>query len=248
MFQRKGDAMNPRADQLRHCCEWLERPLLLALVTLGHLGLLIVMLRPATPFRTHERALRIDDRGSMQLRFIRVHAVGPAPDQRASAATPLPASVPVTQAKRHHLAPRARPVSPQPPEPSSTPTQLSNSGAPEASVMPSATAEPYVAGGSGFQQRLHASQNSASPKVPGGDFIAGAPRFRMIEESSAGARVVHLLGRLFGASNPHCIDIETWRSMTPQQLIEARVSQSDIDRITTENHCVEPERFQSATH
>ncbi|GLQ96130.1 hypothetical protein [Dyella mobilis] len=245
MLQRHGSTRRSHANQAapfaRKSREWLERPVLLALVTLGHLGLLWVMLQPATPFQTDRSRRRIDDDGSMQLRFIHLHVAPPVAAKPVTLAAPAPiAHVPIRRSAPH-VAPAALPETAAAPTPT-MPSQLLDTS------TPAPAAPGYVAGSNGFQQRLRASENASVPNVPGGDFVPGAPRIPMIEERSAGAMAVHFIGYLFGAPHPHCVDVDTWRGMTPQQLIDAHVSQSDIDRIAAENGCVEPERFKNVLH
>jgi hypothetical protein len=231
---RQGE-YSTHASFARRFNERLERPLLLALVMLGHIGLLIVMLRPATPFRTSDNKRWIDDDTWMQLRIIR------APERHAATAIPAPTPVIHTHTRS---APR---IAHAAPEVQAPPEQTSHADTPVLYLAPAATGS-YIAGGAGFQQRLQASDQTQIPTVPGDADVHGAPRFKMMEERSIGARLVHIIGYLGGAVNSHCVDANTWQSMTPQQLIAAHVSQSDIQRAIAQNNCVEPERFKNATH
>jgi len=52
--------------------------------------------------------------------------------------------------------------------------------------------------------------------------------------------VLRTTQRLFGVTNRHCIDVEVWQSLTPEQRIERHVSKQDIEKINETYRCNAP--------
>lgn len=93
----------------------------------------------------------------------------------------------------------------------------------------------------GFQQRLRDAKPSyGAPRLPGSDtpVVAG---IRLVDPMEQGiGAVMRKTQRLFGIKNSHCIDVETWRSLTPQELSARHVSPVDIERIDERYACNAP--------
>ncbi|KRE92512.1 hypothetical protein ASG87_00950 [Frateuria sp. Soil773] len=199
--------------------------IVLGVVTVLHLALLVALLRPlaprspaALPMASKEarRALRV----RLLAAPLRREAFRPAANARAAALPKRPAASPA----RHT----------EPP----LPVEAALATGPVKLSLPPATvpAVPgYVAGG-GF--RLP----DAAPaiRLPGAP-RAHAPAFRMIDPKLRGlGGVVHLIGALAGAQDPACLDVEVWRTMSIETLLEHHVTPAQVARTADEHRCAEP--------
>ncbi len=93
----------------------------------------------------------------------------------------------------------------------------------------------------GFAGQLRAAQRAhAVGALPGAD----TPRvggIQLIDPKTQGVgAVMRQAQRLFGITNQHCVDANTWRSMTPQELLARHITPSDVDKIDAENQCNRP--------
>jgi hypothetical protein len=216
--------------------ERLRRPVVLALVMLGHIGLLMVMLRPAAPWRVAIGKRDHHDTEAMRLHFIHLSTRHASPQPQTSA----PVHVAVMHEQHATVIPRTPASKP-------APTAIASVDIPLVSASPANT-ETYVSGGAAFQKGLHADDDAASFKVPGG-YVPRAPRFHMVDPTSQGvAGLIHFIGRLTGAEDPHCVDVDTWRGMTYQEQIAHHLSQSDIDQVAAEHGCVPPQHFHNTVN
>lgn len=93
----------------------------------------------------------------------------------------------------------------------------------------------------GFQQRLlDAGPSRGAPRLPGSDHpVISGIRFIDPMDQGIGA-VARKTQRLFGIKNSHCIDVDTWRSLTPQELSARHVSPGDIERADDPYACNAP--------
>ncbi|MEO7066734.1 MAG: hypothetical protein ABI114_07480 [Rhodanobacter sp.] len=93
----------------------------------------------------------------------------------------------------------------------------------------------------GFQARLHDAQRSRVVRgVPGSDtpFVAGI-HFVDPMQQGIGA-VMRTAQRAFGITNSHCVDVDVWRHLTPQELSARYISPSDVDKVDEKYHCNKP--------
>lgn len=194
----------------------------LAVVIVLHLVLLAALLRPLAPWSSPVSMAVTDARRALHVRLI-------AAPPRRQALRPV-ANVSV---------PERPPASPaRPPEHAAPATEASPSAAPLNLQMPSAaatSAQGYVAGG-GFQLP------AATPaiRLPGAP-RAHAPTFHMIDPKLRGfGGVVHLIGALAGAEDPACLDVQVWKTMSVETLLEHHVTPAQVARTADEHHCAEP--------
>jgi hypothetical protein len=97
----------------------------------------------------------------------------------------------------------------------------------------------YVAGGALFQAVGNAGNGRV--RLPGGSRQANAPRFHMVDPRSQGiAGAVRLIGSLTGAVDKHCVDLDAWRGMTPEEKIAHHVSEADMARARDSYGCDAP--------
>jgi hypothetical protein len=238
--QAKGLSMGSVAlRECRRSYEWLLRPCAMALVLIGHIGLLMIMLRPATPSNEALDTVAPNEHDAVQVRLLRrTSAKTSTVIPERGVATPSRPAMPTHRATRQ--AQTSNNITPMPPSPDQTPLVLT-----PAVSSPSGT---YVEGGASFQQNLQAAEQPSIEKVPGGH-QPRAPRFAMRDPRYQGvAGVVRLVQRLIlHAENPHCVDVNTWAGMSPAEQAQ-HASLSEMEAIAEKYGCLEPERFPNTTH
>lgn len=110
--------------------------------------------------------------------------------------------------------------------------------APSADVPLMPGSKQYIEGG-GFLQGRSSHTESRQARLPGGAFVKGAPRLQMVDPRVQGlAGVVRLIGSVTGAVDKHCIDLDAWQGMTPEERIAHHVSQADVARAREEHGCM----------
>jgi hypothetical protein len=76
--------------------------------------------------------------------------------------------------------------------------------------------------------------------LPGSD-KAFVPGMHFVNPMDQGiGAVVRKAQRLFGVKSRQCIDVETWRSLTPQELSARHISPDEVDREDQRYGCNEP--------
>jgi hypothetical protein len=205
-------------------------------VVLGcHLGLLMLLLRPAIPDRDTTPAAR-SNLLVLNLRFIR-------PPRSSSLHLALPGLQPAAPTLRSQGMPSRRPPEPLPVQ------RAAHIGAPLSEThSTSAPTTPGQYTGSvastsdgGFQQRLRKAQHSYAVRgVPGSD-TPYVPGIHLIHPMNQGmGAVMRNAQRLFGVANRHCIDVEAWRQFTPQELSARHISPDDADKVDEKYDCNRP--------
>lgn len=189
-----------------------------------HLGLLMLMLRPAT-HRYDAVSVGKNDMQSLELRFI------PVRTQRPVASPPVvQRQMPVKHSKPpvvHAVVPTASTAPVSPPVPADA-------------RLPSASAPTSFADG-GFQQQLrNAQQSHAAPGIPGSD-MRRAPGLQLTDPMHQGiGSVLRSAQRLFGVTNSHCVDVDVLSSLSPEALAERHLSPRDVARMNEKYDCNRP--------
>jgi hypothetical protein len=208
----------------------------MAMVLCCHLGLLMLMFRPGLYVEETAHVLRSGP-VALQLRFFR-RPQQPAPP----AALQVPQFVASTRSIHIHAASTARPSK-------SLLAQPAPVGAP-APETPLAETQPTTTqftdneastGDGGFRERLLSAQRSHDVHgVPGSD-MHFVPDIRLTDPMRQGVgAVMRKAQRLFGVTNRHCIDVEVWRHLTPQELSARHISSGDVDKIDEKYDCNRP--------
>ncbi|WP_448097212.1 hypothetical protein [Luteibacter yeojuensis] len=93
----------------------------------------------------------------------------------------------------------------------------------------------------GFQQRLLNAESSGHVRgVPGSD-RRQAPGIQLTDPMNQGVgALMRNTQRLFGVTNRHCIDVEVWRSLTPEERISRHISSGERTKIEEEYKCDKP--------
>lgn len=116
-------------------------------------------------------------------------------------------------------------------------------GATSAPGLPTtAPALDKAAGGDGgFQERLlNAESSSHIHGIPGSDRRL-APGIKLDDPADQGVgALMRNTQRLFGVTNRHCIDVEVWRSLTPEERIARHISSDEMAKIEEEYKCDKP--------
>jgi hypothetical protein len=200
-----------------------------------HLGALMLFLRPVSD-AANSSSPAARSMPALKLRF--VHASRPsAPPQVLPPAIVSSKSVrPTTVATRRETTAIAKPVVTIPYAPAQAP------------AIPAEPGTAGMAGGDsmtdsdgGFQDRLRAAQRgSPHNSLPGSD-KAFVPGMHFVNPMDQGiGAVVRKAQRLFGVKSRQCIDVETWRSLTPQELSARHISPDEVDREDQRYGCNEP--------
>jgi hypothetical protein len=200
-----------------------------------HIGLLMLMFRPALYVTETAPALR-GGTVALQLRFFRRPQQPPPP-------VTLPAHGLVAPTRSTHAASTVKP-------------SKSLLAHPDASVVAPAPEAPLVAMqpttshytddevstvDGGFRDRLLSTQRSHDVHGVPGSGINLVPGIRLTDPMKQGVgAVMRKAQRLFGVTNHHCIDVEVWRHLTPQELSARDISSSDVDKIDAKYECNKP--------
>jgi hypothetical protein len=214
-------------------------------VTIGcHLGLLIVLLQPVVSYTDMSPVVE-NDAAALRLRFIlssrptstplvspalRPVVLSPGIPRKALLKEAIP---PPGQRVAHVTARSASTnVSPHPivlmlPNVLASPYQYTNSGA--------STED------GGFRERLLNAQHSYDVHgVPGSDRPI-VPGIQLINPMNQGiGAVARKMQRLFSITNRHCIDVEVWKSLTPEELIARHISLDEVEAEAEKYNCYHP--------
>lgn len=226
MIGRKASA--ERVTPVRRRLRW-TRIATLAAVLLIHLGFLAFLLAPSPGWRWLAQETSTEAPDALFVRMLPVRTEPVTPPQPAP-----PRPVP----RAHRPPPVALPTLP-----------TAQAAAPISPVMPRAadsliaTAPPdFVTGGGRFTGPDYGQQNV---RVPGsGAPIRGMSTFRMADPRMQGvAGAIRVIGGLVGgAVDPHCLQVDAWQGMSPQERIAHHVDADDarMAAIAESYHCPDP--------
>ncbi|HVI54021.1 MAG TPA: hypothetical protein VM621_03085 [Luteibacter sp.] len=198
-----------------------------------HIGLLIVVLRPASLWMDGAPAADADAT-MLQLRLV--------PSVTRSAEVVIPRSVPLAKAKRRSLQRTTRT--------GAYPDVLSTNTSP-APLFTTSNASPAAsdhnvagrvpAGEGGFQQRLFDAQHSRDVRGVPGSGTRVAPGIELTDPMNQGVgAVIRSAQRLFGVSDHHCIDVEVLQSISASELSERHLSPADVKAEAEKYNCNRP--------
>lgn len=208
----------------------------LVIVIGGHLGLWLLVMRPAAVWRGS-----VQDGGRtgsvLELRFI-------------SRTRPIRLDASITSIHRPatHAASGGR-GSPERHRVSQAPPSVSvlrpseNQGAPGRIVVriPAPQGINGTRDDDGFAARLRAAWHSDAVRgVPGSD-TTYAPGIHLIDPMDQGiGAVMRTTQRAFGITSRHCIDVDVWKHLTPAQLSARHISPDDVVGAEAKYHCDAP--------
>ncbi len=204
----------------------------LAVVISGHLGLWMLMLRPGI-FDRDTTPVLSNRLQVLKLRFF------PLP-QPSSAHPPLPAHRLIAQAVHGRKTLPAR--SSEPLAVQQTAHAYTQPYAVRKASTPGLdTSEKDASRDGGFQERLQHAQHSYSVRgLPGSD-TPSAPGIRLVDPVHQGiGALMRTAQRALGIENRHCIDVDVWRHLTPQELSARHISLGDVDKVDQKYDCNQP--------
>jgi hypothetical protein len=217
------------------------RRIVAMVMTIGcHLGLLIVLLQPIAPYSDMSTVVE-NNAVALKLRFILWSRPTPPP-------LVLPALRLIT---RSPAAPQKKSVKEQGQRVTHvTARPASSNVSPPAVVLilPNVLASPDQYTNSqvstedgGFRQRLFNAQHADDVHgVPGSDRPI-VPGIQLINPMNQGiGAVARKMQRLFGITNRHCIDVEVWKSLTPEELIARHISLDEVEAQAEKYNCYHP--------
>ncbi len=195
--------------------EWrasLRRILIHVAVLGAHLGMVVALLGDVTPAR------RDRQKAVTPTAILRLHLVA-LPRRSTSASVSAPPQPEATAPSHIPVArPRARAIRANPP--ASLPTVSS------LPVPPVPRASDYVAGGNLLRggMQLHPS----GPHLPGTNTVI-VPGLRLVDARTQGiGGAVRKLQALFGVPDPHCIEVDTWRTLSTRELLDRHLSPQQV--------------------
>ncbi|MBB6242519.1 hypothetical protein [Rhodanobacter sp. MP1X3] len=211
------------------------RVAVLVVVISCHLGLLMLLLRPAIFYRDTTPVERSNPL-VLKLRFFQ-------PPRPSSPHLVSPALHLIAAAVRIHTALSGRPSKPLAVQQAAhLDAQSSETHLTSAPTTPDVdTSNEVSTSDGGFQQRLLNAQHSyAVHGVPGSD-TSSAPGIHLIDPMNQGiGAVARTTQRAFGIKDSHCIDVDVWRGLTPQELSARHISPSDVDKVDEKYDCNRP--------
>jgi hypothetical protein len=206
--------------------EHLRRGIAIGLAVSLHLLVLMLVVGPKPAWRRDV----IRQTGTQRL-YLRFFSTRVAASPATSVATPSVAAINARpHPRRFHVVPP--PMIVAQPAPSVGPAAL-----PDVVIVPSA---PTATEDGGFHQRLMQSPPDPATRIPGSD----VPLVRGIHltdpDTQGMAAVVRKTQRLFGITSSHCIDVDAWRRLSPDELHKRHLSTDDLDRLEEQYQCNRP--------
>jgi hypothetical protein len=229
---REGSTVSEEPGKSSSLRESSYRVAVLVVVISCHLGLLMLLLRPLVFYRD-ATPLVGNNPLALKLRFFQApqpslphpalpahRLIAPAGHSRTTLSV-RSSKPPAVQQAAH--------INAQPYEARST-----NARNPD-------TSEDDSTSDGGFRERLRHAQHSYSVHgVPGSD-APFAPGIHLVDPMSQGiGAVMRAAQRAFGIKNNHCIDVDVWRHLTPQELSARHISPGDVDKVDEKYDCNEP--------
>lgn len=228
---REGSTVKEEPGKSSSLRESSYRVAVLVVVIGCHLGLLMLLLRPVIFYRNTTPGVG-NDPHVLKLRFFRSPPLLPHPA--------LPAHHPVAPAAHSHATPSAGPLEPLAAQQVARIDARPHETRSTIAGDPGASEDGSTSDG-GFQERLRHAQYVQSVRgVPGSD-TPSAPGIHLVDPMSQGIGVLmRTAQRAFGIKNRHCIDVDVWRHLTPQELSARHVSPDDVDELDEKYACNKP--------
>jgi hypothetical protein len=185
-----------------------------------HAGIFMTLLMGST-WHWHAPPARKDERqDTLKIRFIEL-------------ATPRPRTMPALARRAtggtRHDAPTVKPVA--------APVQaIAPKPAPATDTAAATVAIPapsYIAGGPLLRRAV-----TPRPVPLPGSAVAIVPGIRLVDPRSQGvAGAVRALQALFGVPDPHCVDVDAWRTLSTQELLDRHISPAQVQRTAEHYRC-----------
>lgn len=189
-----------------------------------HLGILWLLQRPATP-RLPSTNTAADARTGLRIRFLHIPLEPPHQQVRNDPRPSIPAP--------KHSAPARKTVTAGEPAPAATKPTASTAGRLDWSLPSGDADHGYIAHGPGDGTGF----GHSATRIPGSG-AAVVPGIRMIDPRTQGvAGAVRAVQALFGVADHHCVDVEAWRSLSTEELLDRHISPAQVYRTAETYHC-----------
>lgn len=221
------------------------RRIVAMVVTIGcHLGLLIVLLQPVASY-TDMSPMVENNAAALKLQFIlSSRQTGTPLVSPTLLLVVLSPGDPRKALVKKAIAPPGQRI----PHVTARPASTNVSPPPVVLVLPNVLASPDKYTNSqtstedgGFRERLLNAQHSDDThRVPGSDRPI-VPGIQLINPMNQGiGAVARKMQRLFSITDHHCIDVEVWKSLTPEELIARHISFDDVKAEAEKYNCYHP--------
>ena len=219
-------AKSGRPNSLR---EPAHRITALVVVITWHLGLLTLLLRPATFYRETTQLVRSDS-SVLKLRFIQ------PPRSPPLHSAPQLIAPPVHRRMKSSAMLSKKPLVQQTAEVAAPPYETSST-----SVGSRDAGQEGSDNDGGFKERLRNAQHAHSIHGIPGPNAAFAPGIQLVDPMSQGiGALMRHAQRAFGIKSRRCIDVDAWRRLSPQELSARHVSPSEVDSVDEKYACNKP--------
>jgi hypothetical protein len=215
---------------------WVIRGIVLGVVSGLHLVLIMCLLRMRPLI---SGAPIVPSSSVMSLRFIEVTGVmatvsGRLSPPRASKDAML---IPASAERRTAPTRLATGVHPKAEDIRTEHTQAPAGQSPGAGFPSMPKPMEYIEGGA-LLTRDSSIMGSRPTRLPGSPKVTGAPNLKMVDPRTQGlAGMVRILGSVTGAIDKHCLDLDAWQGMSPEERIAHHVTQADMARAREEHGC-----------
>lgn len=219
----------------------LSAPRILAMaVAIGcHLFLLMALLLPAAP-STDMLPNRKDDEAALNVQFISPPRPTSAPPALpgfppvALPGAPAKDGVPLRAQSAVHAATRAHNADAISDSPLTVVPDLS-------AAIDRDTNNSSPMGDGGFRDRMSNAQHAPGIRgVPGSDRRV-VPGIELTNPMNQGVgSVMGNAQRLFGVTNRHCIDVDVWRHLSPDELKDRHLTLADVETESEKYNCNRP--------
>ena len=96
-------------------------------------------------------------------------------------------------------------------------------------------------GDGGFHQRLLQAQHAYAIHGVPGSAVSRVAGIHVIDPESQGiGAAMRRVQRLFGIANHHCIEVDAWHHLTPQELSARHISPDEVNRVDQAYQCNRP--------
>jgi len=214
--------------------------MVMVLVISGHFGLLVLLLRPAIP---DQDAVSVVGHNApmLELRLL--------PPPRPPARLP-PTGTPSGRAGRVRLRDAIGKLLRPPAIGGATHVDRQPQGTRSThEAVVTTVPDPDAGGGKstrsgGFLERLYEAQRPRPVRGVPGSNMSFVPGIHLVDPMRQGiGGVMRTAQHGFGIENSHCMDVDVWRHLTPQELSARHISPGDVAEMDKKYRCNDPPGF-----
>lgn len=103
--------------------------------------------------------------------------------------------------------------------------------------IPAVADSGYISGGGLLHGPSEGHQSNVH--LPGSD-VAIVQGIHMIDPKMQGlGGIARKLQHLFGIPDKHCLDVDAWRRLSTQEMLDSHISPDEVEKVAAEYHCFE---------